>query len=77
MDDRRRGAAESRREDGQPRARGGTSAGAITAALIAAIQAAGKPLAHLKDCVESVDYKKFKEESTLGGSPARSVISNT
>jgi NTE family protein len=43
----------------------GTSAGAITAAIVAALQAAGKPLTNLKDYVDSVDYPKFQEESWL------------
>ena len=43
----------------------GTSAGAITAALIAASQAAGKPLSALQGYVDSVDYPKFQEESWI------------
>ena len=43
----------------------GTSAGAITAALVAALQAAGRPLEALKDYVDSVEYARFKEENWL------------
>jgi NTE family protein len=43
----------------------GTSAGAITAALVAALQAAGKPLGRLEDFVDSVDYPKFEAEGWL------------
>ena len=43
----------------------GTSAGAISAALVAALQAAGRPMAKLKDYVESVDYPRFEQESSL------------
>ena len=44
-----------------PRA-AGTSAGAITAALVAALQAAGKPLSLLEGYVNSVDYPRFQAE---------------
>ena len=47
-----------------PRA-AGTSAGAITAALVAALQAAGKPLTLLEGYVNSVDYPRFQAESWL------------
>jgi NTE family protein len=43
----------------------GTSAGAITASLIAALQRAGKPLAELRDFVDSVDYTKFEDAGAL------------
>ena len=43
----------------------GTSAGAITAALVAALQAAGKPLTLLAEYVNSVDYRKFQAEGWL------------
>jgi NTE family protein len=43
----------------------GTSAGAITAALIAALQRAGEPLTKLRDFVDSVDYTKFEEAGAL------------
>ena len=42
--------------------RAGTSAGAITAALVAALQAAGKPLSLLEGYVNSVDYPRFQAE---------------
>jgi NTE family protein len=43
----------------------GTSAGAIAAALIAALNAAGKPLSHLADILASVEYPKFMAKSQL------------
>jgi len=43
----------------------GTSAGAICATLIAAIQAAGAPLSTLEQRLTSIKYTKFMEESTL------------
>src|SRR5262245_8831562 len=43
----------------------GTSAGAITAALIAALQRAGRPLTQLRDFVDSVDYAKFEQRGPL------------
>src|SRR5262245_40415266 len=43
----------------------GTSAGAITAALIAALQRAGKPLAQLREFVDSVDYTKFEQRDFI------------
>ena len=43
----------------------GTSAGAITAALIAALQRAGRPLAQLRDFLDSVDYTKFEQRSPV------------
>jgi NTE family protein len=43
----------------------GTSAGAITAALIAALQRAGEPLAQLRDFVDSCDYTKFEQRGPI------------
>jgi NTE family protein len=43
----------------------GTSAGAITAALIAALQAAHEPLSRLEDIMYAVEYEKFKEDGWL------------
>jgi NTE family protein len=43
----------------------GTSAGAISAALIAALQRAGKPLAQLHDIVDSIDYTKFEQRGPI------------
>ena len=40
----------------------GTSAGAIAAALVAANVAAGKPLAGVRDQIESIDYRRFTAE---------------
>lgn len=42
----------------------GTSAGAIAAALVAALQRSGKPLSLLKGYVESVEYTRFMNAST-------------
>ncbi len=43
----------------------GTSAGAIAAALIAALNAAGKPLSDLEAIISSVDYPKFMNSGQL------------
>lgn len=43
----------------------GTSAGAIAAALIAALNAAAKPLSQLDDILSTVDYPKFTARSHL------------
>jgi NTE family protein len=43
----------------------GTSAGAITAALIAALQTAGEPLDRLQDYISSVDYARFEQKGWL------------
>lgn len=43
----------------------GTSAGAISAALIAALQRAGKPLAQMHEFVDSVDYTKFEQRGPI------------
>jgi NTE family protein len=40
---------------------GGTSAGAIVAALVAAYQARGIPLSRLEDDMRELDYSKFKD----------------
>jgi NTE family protein len=43
----------------------GTSAGAITAAIVAALQVAGKPLTLLEEYVNSIDYPRFQAEGWL------------
>ncbi len=47
----------------------GTSAGAITTALVAALQKAGEPVSRLADIVATVDYSKFRDSSRLGKIP--------
>jgi NTE family protein len=43
----------------------GTSAGAITAALIVSLRTARQPLTKLRDYVDSIDYTKFEDTSRL------------
>jgi NTE family protein len=43
----------------------GTSAGAIAAALIAALDAKGEPLTSLKDILATIEYPKFMEKGHL------------
>jgi NTE family protein len=43
----------------------GTSAGAIVASLIAALQVAGRPLSNLETIMAAVDYNKFQDEGPL------------
>lgn len=47
----------------------GTSAGAIVAAFVAALQKAGEPLSRLEDIVKSIDYRRFTDHTLLGGLP--------
>lgn len=47
----------------------GSSAGAIVAAFVAALQRAGEPLSRLEDIVRAIDYRKFEDHSLLGGVP--------
>jgi len=47
----------------------GSSAGAIVACLVAALQAAGEPVSRLADIVRSVDYHRFRDASRLGRVP--------
>jgi len=51
-----------------PRA-AGSSAGAIVASLVAALQVAGEPVSRLGELVRSVDYRRFRDESRLGRVP--------
>lgn len=47
----------------------GTSAGAIVASLVAALQAAGEPLTRLAEIMRSLDYRKFLDRNVLGHVP--------
>ncbi len=44
----------------------GTSAGAITAALVAAYQRAGEPITRLRDAIETLDLARFPDSSRWG-----------
>ncbi len=47
----------------------GTSAGAIVASLVAALQVAGEPLTRLSEIMRSIDYSKFLDRSLIGHVP--------
>jgi NTE family protein len=47
----------------------GTSAGAIVASLVAALQAAGEPLERLAEVMRTIDYRKFLDRSLIGRVP--------
>jgi len=47
----------------------GTSAGAIVASLVAALQAAGEPLSRLAEVMRTIDYRKFLDRSLIGRVP--------
>ena len=47
----------------------GSSAGAVVACLVAALQHAGEPVARLEELVRGVDYRRFRDESRLGSLP--------
>ncbi len=47
----------------------GSSAGAIVASLVAALQAAGEPLSRLAEVMRSIDYRKFLDRSLIGRVP--------
>ena len=47
----------------------GSSAGAVVAALVAALQQAGEPVERLEDVVRAVDYRRFRDESGIGRLP--------
>lgn len=51
-----------------PRA-AGSSAGAVVASLVAALQSAGEPLSRLEDVVRAVDYRRFRDRGGLGRLP--------
>lgn len=47
----------------------GSSAGAIVACLVAALQRAGEPLSRLEELVLGIDYRKFRDSGLLGRVP--------
>ena len=47
----------------------GSSAGAIVACLVAALQAAGEPVERLGEIVRGVDYRRFRDVGGLGRVP--------
>ncbi len=47
----------------------GSSAGAIVASLLAALQVAGEPLSRLTDVMRGIDYRKFLDRSLIGRIP--------
>ncbi len=47
----------------------GSSAGAIVAALVAALQHADEPLARLTDIAKGIDYRKFADANLVGQLP--------
>ncbi len=47
----------------------GSSAGAIVASFVAALQRAGEPLNRLHEIVESIDYTTFQDRSLIGRIP--------
>jgi NTE family protein len=47
----------------------GTSAGAIVASLVAALQVASEPLTRLAEVMRSIDYRKFLDRNLIGQVP--------
>lgn len=47
----------------------GSSAGAIVASLVAALQVAGEPISRLADIMRSIDYRKFLDRNLIGRVP--------
>jgi NTE family protein len=47
----------------------GTSAGAVVASLVAALQVAGEPLSPLVEVMRTIDYRKFLDRSLIGRVP--------
>jgi len=47
----------------------GSSAGAIVAALVAALQTAGEPLTRLAEIMRTIDYRKFLDRNLIGHVP--------
>ncbi len=47
----------------------GSSAGAIVAALVAALQVAGEPVSRLADIMRDIDYRKFLDRNLIGRVP--------
>lgn len=58
----------------------GSSAGAVVASLIAALQAAGQPLSRLDELAQRIDYSKFADKTLLTRiplvGPALSLVAN-
>lgn len=47
----------------------GSSAGAIVASLVAALQVAGEPVSRLADIMRAIDYRKFLDRNLIGRVP--------
>lgn len=47
----------------------GSSAGAIVASLVAALQVAGEPISRLADIMRAIDYRKFLDRNLIGRIP--------
>lgn len=47
----------------------GSSAGAIVASLVAALQTAGEPVTRLAEMMRSIDYPKFLDRNLIGHVP--------
>ncbi|BBZ52321.1 patatin-like phospholipase family protein [Mycobacterium heidelbergense] len=47
----------------------GSSAGAIVASLVAALQVAGEPLTRLAEVMRTIDYRKFLDRNMIGRLP--------
>lgn len=47
----------------------GSSAGAVVASLVAALQAADEPLTRLEELMRTIDYRKFADPSLIGRVP--------
>ncbi|OCB17527.1 patatin-like phospholipase family protein [Mycobacterium intracellulare] len=47
----------------------GSSAGAIVASLVTALQVAGEPISRLADIMRSIDYRKFLDRNLIGRVP--------
>lgn len=47
----------------------GTSAGAVVASLVAALQVAGEPLSRLVEVMRAIDYRKFMDRNLIGRVP--------
>ena len=47
----------------------GSSAGAVVASMIAALQAAGEPVSRLDELAHSIDYSKFADPTLVAGIP--------
>jgi NTE family protein len=47
----------------------GSSAGAVVASMVAALQAAGESLSRLEEVMRSIDYRKFADPSLIGQVP--------